>query len=208
MLQSWGLGVLGVACTCHSGSCAARCAGHVLPGVCVHGGARQSAEVVTTSQSVACKCSYKQATPCPPPCMLHPFLNLPPPPNSHNNSTALHPLLCPTQAVSMGSEAAFTIYGSARPAGASAGLSPAGHVPVDYVKETQDVLRKLQEQIDAMPTMHKRMLTRVWPPVTVTCCSAALRVASLGQCCCLLCLSAACCASRQHSQRCSACKSC
>jgi hypothetical protein len=62
----------------------------------------------------------------------------------------------------MGNEAAFTIYSTARATGASASLSPAGHVPVDYRTETQDVLRKLQEQIEAVSSMHKRMLTRVW----------------------------------------------
>lgn len=63
----------------------------------------------------------------------------------------------------MGNEAAFTIYGSARATGASASLSPAGHVPVDYKTETQDALKKLQEQIEAVRVadVHKRMLTRV-----------------------------------------------
>jgi hypothetical protein len=81
----------------------------------------------------------------------------------------------------MGNEAAFTIYGSARATGASASLSPAGHVPVDYKTETQDALKKLQEQIEAVRVadVHKRMLTRVRADQDL-----GLSVVVLLMCCC------------------------
>lgn len=51
----------------------------------------------------------------------------------------------------MGSEAALTIYGTSRSAFAA----------IDYRAESQEVLRKLEEQMEAMPATHKKTLTRV-----------------------------------------------